>query len=138
MKTVLRVGRDPSCEIPIADQSVSRVHAELELTPQGDLFVVDLNSSNGTYLLKGPQAKQIEQAVVCGEDILRFGDCEFPVSDLIAMAQSQGKPKAAKVKKAKAKKLEGDGFPIRCENCGSIKHKGDECPVCGGKSRRIK
>ena len=44
-----RLGRDPSCEIFLDDENVSRVHAELTLTEEG-VFINDLGSTNGTFV----------------------------------------------------------------------------------------
>ena len=41
------IGRDASCDLAIADMSVSRLHAQLERTPEGWLLS-DLESTNGT------------------------------------------------------------------------------------------
>jgi pSer/pThr/pTyr-binding forkhead associated (FHA) protein len=48
---VVRVGRDPDCELALPDETsqVSRRHAQIELTPAG-AFVTDLGSSNGTFV----------------------------------------------------------------------------------------
>src|SRR5436190_5364071 len=43
------VGRDPSCEINLTDDLVSRVHARLRLQ-NGSAVVEDLESTNGTFL----------------------------------------------------------------------------------------
>jgi len=43
------VGRDPSCEISLADDLVSRVHARLRMQ-NGSAVVEDLESTNGTFL----------------------------------------------------------------------------------------
>ena len=42
------VGRDPMCEIVIADRQVSRQHARLLPSPQG-ILIEDLGSKNGTH-----------------------------------------------------------------------------------------
>ena len=44
----LVIGRDPSCELMIADRQVSRYHARLECTPEG-ILLEDLGSKNGTF-----------------------------------------------------------------------------------------
>lgn len=44
----LILGREPSCDIVIADRQVSRHHASLTLTPKG-VILEDLNSKNGTH-----------------------------------------------------------------------------------------
>ena len=41
------IGRDASCDLAIADMTVSRLHAQLERTPDGWLLS-DLESTNGT------------------------------------------------------------------------------------------
>ena len=41
------IGRDASCDLAIADMTVSRLHARLERTPDGWLLS-DLESTNGT------------------------------------------------------------------------------------------
>ena len=43
------VGTGPACELRLADPTVSRRHASLELTPLG-ILVSDLGSTNGTFL----------------------------------------------------------------------------------------
>lgn len=42
------LGRDPSCDIPVQDRSVSRHHARIEPEDDGALLLVDNGSSNGT------------------------------------------------------------------------------------------
>jgi pSer/pThr/pTyr-binding forkhead associated (FHA) protein len=41
------IGRDADCDLAIADMTVSRLHAQLERTPDGWLLS-DLESTNGT------------------------------------------------------------------------------------------
>ncbi|HWO10228.1 MAG TPA: sigma 54-interacting transcriptional regulator, partial [Polyangiaceae bacterium] len=53
--TVVSVGRDGDNLIRIEDSSVSRHHLELHATEDG-AFVVDLDSSNGTLLMRGSAA----------------------------------------------------------------------------------
>jgi hypothetical protein len=45
----LVLGRDPDCDVVIAENSVSRKHAQI-LRVQGRYFIEDLKSRNGTYL----------------------------------------------------------------------------------------
>jgi hypothetical protein len=68
------VGRDPSCEIVVADGSVSRRHARLERRG-GIWWVVDQGSANGTYL---NSLRVAEQALRNGQE-LRFGALAFRV-----------------------------------------------------------
>jgi hypothetical protein len=68
------VGRDPSCEIVVADGSVSRRHSRLEQRG-GVWWVVDQGSANGTYL---NSLRIAEQALKNGQE-LRFGALAFRV-----------------------------------------------------------
>ncbi len=68
------VGRDPSCEIVVADGSVSRRHSRLEQRA-GVWWVVDQGSANGTYL---NSLRIAEQALKNGQE-LRFGALAFRV-----------------------------------------------------------
>lgn len=46
-KTIL-IGREPGCDIVVADRQVSRHHARIHLTSYG-IFLEDLDSKNGTH-----------------------------------------------------------------------------------------
>lgn len=46
---VFTIGRQSGCNLKLADTKVSRVHARLELRPDGSVVICDENSSNGTY-----------------------------------------------------------------------------------------
>src|SRR4051812_28541398 len=45
----MTVGRDPSADISVADQSISRKHARLN-KESGKIRLTDLGSSNGTFI----------------------------------------------------------------------------------------
>jgi DNA-binding winged helix-turn-helix (wHTH) protein len=49
LERALILGREPGCDILIADRQVSRWHARLTPTPEGTLLE-DLGSKNGTFL----------------------------------------------------------------------------------------
>lgn len=49
-KPEVRVGRDTSLELPLDAETVSQHHATLFLEADGELYVVDAGSTNGTYL----------------------------------------------------------------------------------------
>jgi hypothetical protein len=68
------VGRDPSCEVVVADGSVSRRHARLERRA-GEWWVVDQGSANGTYV---NSLKVAETALKKAQE-LRFGALAFRV-----------------------------------------------------------
>jgi pSer/pThr/pTyr-binding forkhead associated (FHA) protein len=67
-----RIGRDDDCALRIMDRSVSRYHAELRVTEDGDLIVVDTGSLNGTQINDAPVSRRPIHLVLPG-DLLRFG-----------------------------------------------------------------
>ena len=63
-----RVGRSSRCDLPIAHDLVSRVHAEVVPTPQG-WQIRDLGSANGLYL----NGAQIQSALLNAPATIRIG-----------------------------------------------------------------
>jgi S-DNA-T family DNA segregation ATPase FtsK/SpoIIIE len=69
--TPLLIGRQGTCDIPLADPDVSRHHAEIS-TSNGVVTVRDLASVNGTRILDGPVG-EVPQELLPGTP-LRMGD----------------------------------------------------------------
>ena len=66
-----KVGKDPKCEVPLADPGISRVHATI--TQAGGAFQIeDQGSSNGTYVNFKKRSKG-EKTSLSDKDILFFG-----------------------------------------------------------------
>lgn len=70
---VVTIGRDPGCAICLTDPSVSRLHAQVMIQPDG-AFLTDLQSSNGT--MRNGAHLTAPQALEPG-DALRFGNVEL-------------------------------------------------------------
>lgn len=67
------IGRDPSCELPIHDASISRRHARLTLTGR-EATIDDLGSKNGTWV----GGERIEGSALLGERAaLTLGNIEM-------------------------------------------------------------
>lgn len=66
------VGRSRDCDITINDSSLSRLHFRLE-DRNGTIFVVDNNSSNGTFLNK----RKVGEAPLIHGDIVIAGRVQF-------------------------------------------------------------
>lgn len=64
---LLSIGKSSSCNIRIDSEFVSSYHAELLLMDNGDIFLIDCNSTNGTYV----QGRRIQPNV---EVPVRRGD----------------------------------------------------------------
>lgn len=72
----ITIGRDPSCNFPLNDKTVSAQHARLSFR-QGQWWVEDLRSMNGTFLNQEPVSLPV---VVTTGDELRFGQVAFTIS----------------------------------------------------------
>ena len=46
----LLIGRDADCDIVVADRQVSRHHARIRVVAEGEVFLEDLQSKNGTHV----------------------------------------------------------------------------------------
>jgi ABC-type cobalamin/Fe3+-siderophores transport system ATPase subunit len=70
---LVRIGRDPGSDIVVDDLQVSRFHAELRGRSDGLHELVDLNSSNGTYV----NGRSVSRAIVEELDIVSVGRHTF-------------------------------------------------------------
>lgn len=70
------IGRDPACDLPLTDKTVSANHARLSYH-HGQWWVEDLNSRNGTFLNHTPVS---EQMVLTSGDELRCGQVIFSLT----------------------------------------------------------
>jgi pSer/pThr/pTyr-binding forkhead associated (FHA) protein len=81
------VGRSPYADIVIADPSVAEYHAEIVMTDDGRIFVGDCGTNSGTWRLASqgnrPVWIPLRQAFVRAGDVLRLGDFERTVSDIL-------------------------------------------------------
>ena len=78
------IGRSAGLELPLADETVSAVHARV--WREGDRWwLEDLDSRNGTFLNKIPVTKR---AVLCTGDRIRVGriELEFHTADSPALS----------------------------------------------------
>jgi adenylate cyclase len=68
----LVVGRTADCDVPVPDPTVSRRHAELDLTESG-LRLRDLGSTNGTFV----DGKRVHDAMALPGAQIAFGKVDF-------------------------------------------------------------
>jgi hypothetical protein len=68
------VGRDPGCDVVVADGSVSRRHAKLQRRGEG-FTVVDQGSANGTFI----DSQRVAEVTLRHGQELRFGAISFTV-----------------------------------------------------------
>ena len=130
------IGRSPTCDIVLADDSVSRIHAELVFLEDGKLLVTDCRSTQGISLMPhGGQVRAIRQELVSPLDTLRFGDVSMPVKELLQAIHLKYPPVvnegSAHKKAAPVASMPPEGAGLmRCE-CGAVKVKNNRCEVCG-------
>ena len=127
------IGRALNCDIVLADESVSRVHAELAFLADGKLLVTDCRSTQGTVLLRlGGAQIPVRQELVSPLDTLRFGTVTMPVKELLQAIHLKHPPAGVsghdRPSPALAMPPEGAGL-VRCE-CGAVKVKNKRCEVC--------
>jgi pSer/pThr/pTyr-binding forkhead associated (FHA) protein len=121
----ITIGRDQACDIAVADDSVSRRHAELTMISPDKLLLVDCQSSNGTAVLEDGRPRPIRQAFVTLADRVQFGSVVLSVAELVE-AVAVKRPEQAQ---AAAAPPAGNRL-VRCE-CGVIKAPQSKCPECG-------
>jgi pSer/pThr/pTyr-binding forkhead associated (FHA) protein len=150
------LGRATTCDIPIADDSVSRVHAEILMVGKDRLLVRDLGSQNGTVLVRQGREFRLGEETIFMTDTLRFGEVTLLAREVFeALSNSVEERTPAPIlppgpiperkpvvppKPVQApvimppppvqKPSSGKSALIRCD-CGAIKPRGQLCPVCG-------
>jgi hypothetical protein len=152
MTNKFTIGRDRVCDIVIADDSVSRSHAEMWLGSDGSLMLADRGSSNGTALIRGEKTVPLAETALQPGDHVRFGEVTLSAKDLIEAievkypgALSGAKPPAPPPLPKPAGPPPPPPLPhaaappplpprpagglVRCE-CGAIKTQGQVCPGC--------
>jgi pSer/pThr/pTyr-binding forkhead associated (FHA) protein len=71
----LRIGRSDACQVILQDTYVSQVHARV-FPKDGEWFVEDLGSTNGTYLNR---AKVSQPASIAAGDEIKIGKTSLEV-----------------------------------------------------------
>jgi FHA domain len=79
---IYTIGRSGDNELVVGDRSVSRHHAELHVD-HGRYHLVDLGSTNGTYVRDGNDWAKIEQAYVAADERIMLGDTVTSVAALL-------------------------------------------------------
>lgn len=140
------IGRDRRCDVPIADDSVSRLHAEIVVAEGSRILLTDCRSSNGTFVIRNGRKETVREAYVAPGDTVQFGSVTMPMTDLLDAIRSRQRPPQAPAAKqaapAPAPRPEPGPPPradaasgvkplVRCV-CGAVIVKGEKCWICGG------
>lgn len=86
MNKVYRIGRSSGADIQINHDSVSRVHAELLVTPSGSYYLTDCASSGGSYVARNGEWRRIRQEFINPTDAILLGNYQTTAPALIALA----------------------------------------------------
>ena len=79
------IGRSGQCDLVLDHDSVSRIHAGIEVTEEGYLAVRDRNSRNGTFLHRNGRWIRSLKVILGAQDRIRFGDYEVPLDQLVSL-----------------------------------------------------
>jgi ABC transport system ATP-binding/permease protein len=78
LEGLLRIGRSSTSDIHIEDDSVSRQHAEVEVSPEGGVLIRDLGARNGTLINGEPLVGEIQ---VLPGDVITFGSVDWVLEE---------------------------------------------------------
>ena len=81
------IGRSSVNQVVLAAEKVSRRHAIINAADNGEFWLVDLGSSNGTYVDGVP----IVSCVLKGGDMVQFGRNLFLFDCLLEYAETKGR-----------------------------------------------
>ena len=65
--------------------SVSRLHARVDVTGEGYLAVQDAQSRNGTFLHRNGRWIRVRKVILGTQDRIRFGDQDVPLETLVGL-----------------------------------------------------
>lgn len=93
MKTYL-VGRSNQADIALtnADHSVSNFHLELTKDSDGKYYIIDRNSTNGTFHQRNGRKCSIRQTYVDFDEPLILGKYQTTVRQLLSQLQTTKQP----------------------------------------------
>lgn len=80
----IRIGRSSSNDVVLTDTTVSRSHAEIEDIGGGLYRLTDVGSSAGTFLKQDGKWSQITSAEIGPDAVVRFGEAEVMLSDIVS------------------------------------------------------
>ncbi len=134
---VFRIGRARDCDIVLADESVSRYHAELSYLADGKLFLTDCHSANGTSLVDGRRQTPVRQTLLSPTETVRFGDVAMSVKELLEAIRLKFpgfysgpvEPPSSEDSDSRQPWVRGERL-VRCQ-CGAVKPRDQTCPTCG-------
>jgi len=105
----IQIGRSPSCQIRLADERVSRHHAQVEPVPEGFLLT-DLGSGNGTFV----NGERIERKLLAHGDQVTIAGVVFTF-DTGERAEAPAEAPAGGLDEQAVRKMKDATAAIRAE-----------------------
>ena len=75
----IKIGKISSANINLEDESVSRLHAQVEVSPENQVTIVDLNSTKGTFVNGARLGANKPQKLTSGDEV-KIGDVRLVVT----------------------------------------------------------
>jgi pSer/pThr/pTyr-binding forkhead associated (FHA) protein len=74
--SVIKLGKVPSAHLKLDDETVSRMHAIIEVNGPGDVSIIDLGSTKGTFV----NGQKVNKAKLQSGDLIVVGDTRIEVT----------------------------------------------------------
>src|SRR6187455_1196325 len=74
--SVIKLGKVPSAHLKLDDETVSRMHAIIEVNGPGDVSIIDLGSTKGTFV----NGQKVNKAKLQSGDTIVVGDTRIELS----------------------------------------------------------
>lgn len=81
----MTLGSWDRCDLVIAGERVSPVHAHLQLSEDGRLTLIDAGSDHGSFVQRNGQWIRFMKVELGQGDLLRFADREVTLDSLVAL-----------------------------------------------------
>jgi pSer/pThr/pTyr-binding forkhead associated (FHA) protein len=116
---VITVGREQGNTIVINDQYIGRRHLEMIQDDLGNIQIIDLNSTNGTFV-NGRKLTSGESIFLSPTDIVRIGNTTLPWRSYFVDAKTPIVKPDDKKKRRKKQKEQREKKPVSWRNVLSI------------------
>src|ERR1043165_9978939 len=74
--SVIKVGKVPSAHLKLDDETVSRMHAIIEVNGPGDVSIIDLGSTKGTFV----NGQKVNKAKLQSGDTIVVGETKIELT----------------------------------------------------------
>lgn len=86
----ITIGRSAECDLVLADATVSRLHAQLELIDNEYLLLTDCQSTQGTSVMQGGKEERVKQRIISEYELLKFGQITISANEILTATNFYG------------------------------------------------